>query len=82
MDWRRFLSLAGVAGIALPDTSALRAADAPSVIAIDYAYYNPVSLLLKRNGWLEADGAKDGVSVVGSSASDPIRRWSFCVGRD
>lgn len=70
MNRRRFLSLAGAAGLTLADASALRAADAPSVIAIDYAYYNPVSLLLKKKGWLEADVAKDGVSV----------RWVLSLG--
>jgi hypothetical protein len=31
-------------------------AAAPSSIAIDYAYYNPVSLLLKKSGWLAGLG--------------------------
>jgi sulfonate transport system substrate-binding protein len=38
-------------------------ADKPSTLHIDYAYYNPVSLLLKDKGWLEQDLAKDGVKV-------------------
>jgi sulfonate transport system substrate-binding protein len=71
MDRRQFLSLAGAAGgLAFADAGALRAADAPKAIAIDYAYYNPVSLLLKKKGWLEAEVAKDGVSV----------RWVLSLG--
>ena len=42
---------------------ALRARAAPSAIAIDYAYYNPVSLLLKKSGWLEEEFKRDGVAV-------------------
>jgi len=35
----------------------------PEVIRVDYAYYNPVSLVLKDKGWLEQDLAKDKVKV-------------------
>ncbi len=43
---------------------ALRArAAAPAAISIDYAYYNPVSLLLKKSGWLEEEFKRDGISV-------------------
>jgi sulfonate transport system substrate-binding protein len=38
-------------------------AAAPTSIGIDYAYYNPPSLVLKQNGWLEAALAKRGVTV-------------------
>lgn len=34
-----------------------------STIRLDYAYYNPVSLVLKEKGWLEEDLAKDEVKV-------------------
>ena len=43
---------------------ALRARAAPSAISIDYAYYNPVSLLLKKSGWLEEEFKRDGISVT------------------
>jgi sulfonate transport system substrate-binding protein len=39
------------------------AADQPSKIRIDYAYYNPVSLVLKDKGLIEQEFAKDGVAV-------------------
>lgn len=37
--------------------------DRPTTIRVDYAYYNPVSLVLKDKGWLEEDLKKDGVNV-------------------
>lgn len=40
-----------------------QAADKPSAIKLDYAYYNPVSLVLKEQGWLEQDLAQDGIKV-------------------
>jgi sulfonate transport system substrate-binding protein len=32
-------------------------------ITVDWATYNPVSLVLKENGWLEEEFAKDGITV-------------------
>jgi len=39
------------------------AAGKPQVIKMDYAYYNPLSLVLKEKHFLEDDLAKDGVPV-------------------
>ena len=36
---------------------------APETIRIDFAYYNPVSLLLKDKGWLEEEFKADGIAV-------------------
>ncbi len=36
---------------------------APSRIGVDYAYYNPPSLILKENGWLDSALAAKGVGV-------------------
>ncbi len=38
-------------------------ADASTTIRLDYAYYNPLSLVLKQQGWLEKDLAKQHVQV-------------------
>ena len=38
-------------------------AGGPTTIGVDYAYYNPPSLVLKQNGWLEAALAKKGIAV-------------------
>jgi sulfonate transport system substrate-binding protein len=67
MQRRNFLRLgaAGAAAIAgqlvLPGTAS--AADAPKEIRLDYAYYSPTSLVLKKFGWLEEDLKPSGRSV-------------------
>ncbi len=43
--------------------SAPAAAPKTTELRLDYAYYNPSSLVLKKFGWLEEDLKKDGVSV-------------------
>jgi len=58
---RSLLASAVLVGL-LPST-ALFAADKPSTINIDWATYNPVSMLLKDHGWLEQEFAKDGISI-------------------
>src|SRR6201991_1364922 len=58
---RRVL-LAGA--VALAVTPAARAADPVKEIRIDWATYNPVSLVLKQKGLLEKEFAKDGISIV------------------
>src|SRR5262245_39679609 len=40
-----------------------RAADKPSEIRIDWATYNPVSMVLKEKGLLEKEFAKDGIAI-------------------
>jgi sulfonate transport system substrate-binding protein len=56
------LALGMALGLAFP--SAAFAADAPKQIRIDWATYNPVSLVLKDRGLLEKEFAKEGISVV------------------
>src|SRR6476646_11307895 len=57
---RRFFAIMGViAGFA----PAAIAADAPKEIRIDWATYNPVSMLLKDKGFLEKEFAKDGTTI-------------------
>jgi sulfonate transport system substrate-binding protein len=58
----RFLSAAGAAGLAAALPHIARAAD-PDRIGIDWAYYNPPSLVLKNKGWLEEALAKRGTAV-------------------
>jgi sulfonate transport system substrate-binding protein len=41
-----------------------RAADALKEIHIDWATYNPVSIILKQRGLLEKEFAKDGISII------------------
>ncbi len=54
---------AGLAMLAMTPASA-PAADAVSEIRIDWATYNPVSLILKQKGMLEKEFAKDGIRIV------------------
>jgi sulfonate transport system substrate-binding protein len=66
---RRAALAALISGVALA-TAGNAAADPAKTITLDYAYYNPVSLVLKDKGWLEQEFAKDGISV----------RWVLSLG--
>jgi sulfonate transport system substrate-binding protein len=58
-------SLVGCAlALALLPSTPLCAADNPKEIYVDWATYNPVSMLLKDKGLLEKEFAKDGIKVV------------------
>ncbi len=60
----RFRSvLIGLATLAAAIPLAAQAADKPSSIGLDWAYYNPVSLVLKEKGWVEEEFAKDGIKI-------------------
>jgi sulfonate transport system substrate-binding protein len=63
---RRFRQtlFASVLAVGLLPSAALFAADKPKEIYVDWATYNPVSLLLKDKGYLEKEFAKDGIKVV------------------
>jgi sulfonate transport system substrate-binding protein len=68
---RDFLkAAAGAAASPLLGFHVARAADKPDAIGLDYAYYNPVSLLLKKKGWLEEELARDSIGV----------RWTLSLG--
>jgi len=60
---RRSLLAATLALALLPSTP-LRAADNPKEIYVDWATYNPVSMLLKEKQLLEKEFSKDGISIV------------------
>ncbi|MEJ1994498.1 MAG: aliphatic sulfonate ABC transporter substrate-binding protein [Limibacillus sp.] len=65
------LSLGLALGVGLgatPGTAA--AAELPDTVTVDYAYYNPVALLLKNKGWLEEEFAKDDIEI----------RWLLSLG--
>lgn len=51
-------------------TPPAQAANLPDEIRIDYAYYNPVSLVLKAKGWLEEEFKKDDIKI----------RWVLSLG--
>lgn len=58
------------AALTLALGAALAAADKPAEIRLDFATYNPSSLVLKKHGWLEEDVKADGVAVT----------WLFSAG--
>ncbi|MFE0753757.1 aliphatic sulfonate ABC transporter substrate-binding protein [Inquilinus sp. NPDC058860] len=60
----RRLLLAGSIVVAALAPALGRAADPVSAITLDWAYYNPVSLVLKEKGWLEEALKPQGVSVT------------------
>ena len=67
----RWVTLAVLAALLVPGLAVLApggvqtatAQEKPDKIRVDYAYYNPSSLVLKKFGWLEEDLAADGVEV-------------------
>ena len=59
---RHILQLAGASATGLAAAGA-RAQAPLTELRLDYAYYSPTSLVLKRFGWLEDDFRKDGVQV-------------------
>ena len=60
----RLSLFASVLAVGLLPSAALFAADKPKEIYVDWATYNPVSMLLKDKGFLEKEFAKDGIKVV------------------
>ncbi len=74
---RHLLSLAaaaatatGLLATALAGAGPAAAEQAPARIGIDWAYYNPVAILLKNKGWLEEEFAADGTEI----------RWVLSLG--
>ena len=57
-------ALAAVVAVSTLMPSAAFAAEALKEIHIDWATYNPVSMILKQKGMLEKEFAKDGISIV------------------
>jgi sulfonate transport system substrate-binding protein len=55
--------IASLALIGLLPANTLFAADNPKTITIDWATYNPVSIVLKNKGLLEKEFAKDGITI-------------------
>ncbi|EPY01479.1 putative sulfonate ABC transporter, periplasmic binding protein (ssuA/ycbO-like), partial [Magnetospirillum fulvum MGU-K5] len=66
----RALRFGLVALTALGFSAVAQATEKVEEVRIDYAYYNPVSLVLKDKGWLEQELAKDGIKV----------RWVLSLG--
>ena len=57
-------AIAAIIAVSALLPGAAYAADALKEIRIDWATYNPVSMILKQKGLLEKEFAKDGISIV------------------
>src|SRR5580693_9607136 len=57
-------ALAAVIAVATLAPGGAFAADALKEIHLDWATYNPVSMILKQRGLLEKEFAKDGIGIV------------------
>lgn len=65
-NWLRvtlLLSLAGALLLAGCSSSAKESGEKPEKIRLDYAYYSPTSLALKKFGWAEEAFKKEGIEV-------------------
>lgn len=60
---RRLTLAAALAALAATLAPPARAADRLTTLRLDWAYYSPVSLVLRDNHWMEQEFAKDGVKV-------------------
>ena len=60
MQTRRTIVFAGLAGLALASPLS---AEPPRRLTLDWAYYNPVSLVLKDKGWIEKEFERDGIAI-------------------
>jgi len=63
-EFSRCSLLAAPLALALLASTPLAAADNPKEIRIDWATYNPVSMVLKEKQLLEKEFSKDGISIV------------------
>jgi sulfonate transport system substrate-binding protein len=57
-------ALAAIIAITALIPGNVSAADALKEIRLDWATYNPVSMILKQKGLLEKEFAKDGIGIV------------------
>lgn len=56
-------AIAAVIGLLVAGCGGSAAGDTPTEITLDWAYYNPVSLVLKEKGWVEEALAEEGITV-------------------
>ena len=61
---RAFAAFAASAVLAAAAPAVAFATEAPKQITLDWATYNPVSIVLKEQGLLEKEFAKDGIKIV------------------
>lgn len=78
---RRSIFAALAALVALLSVPATSGAAEAKKVRLDYAYYNPVSLVLKENGWLEQELGKSGITVEWVLSLGSNKALEFLNGR-
>lgn len=73
--FRKFITLLALA--ALVACGNRQTADKPASIRLDFATYNPPSLVLKEKGWVEEEFGKDGIAVEWVQSQGSNRALSF-----
>src|SRR2546421_13076352 len=73
----RSILFAAAALVALGSSASLPAAEKPTEIRLDWATYNPVSMLLKDKGFLEKEFAKDGITIRWVQTVSPSNARQF-----
>ncbi len=73
--FRKFITLLSLA--ALVACGNRQTADKPASIRLDFATYNPPSLVLKEKGWVEEEFGKDGIAVEWVQSQGSNRALSF-----
>lgn len=74
------LAVAMVIGACSGQSSEAGGATKPSKIRVDYATYNPASLILKEKGWLEEAFAAEGIEIEWVLSQGSNRALSFLQG--
>lgn len=70
-------AIAGMTGVTDAAAQTAVAAASPREIRVDFAYYSPTSLVLKRFGWLEQEFARDGVAVKWTQSQGSNRALEY-----
>ncbi len=75
---KRFRFVLGFVAVSVAVAAVNGFSDAkPGIVHMDYATYNPVSLVLRAKGWLEQDLAKDGIRVDWTLSQGSNRALEF-----
>ncbi len=79
-SWLRIVALSIAllpALLGLAASTPAHAEEKPGTIKLDYAYYNPSSLVLRRFGWIEEELKPEGIKIewVWSAGSNKANEW-------
>ncbi len=74
---RQILASASAAGFAMLAAPSILRAQGLATLNIDFATYNPVSLVLKAKGWLEEEFKADGTTVTWAKSAGSNKALEF-----